>query len=360
MRHIVPAAALTVALAGAAVLVARPLFAAESAREAVERLMPELMSDEDARRKEAEKELLGLGEPGRVELERVTRDSDPRRAVTALRLLQNPRWTKAPLKDGEERLRREDGRDPAPEDDGTDDLDELAGDAVDLGRRFHEQLQRQIEEMHRRFADLEQDFTFEMPDLDTSVRSTGASRGSVVENDRRTSWTIDAEGRVKVTIQDGKDAPETTYEAKSLAELRDVEPEIAARLDKAMPRTPRGFTFRFGRGGGLELDPGRARERADRGARDTATPVLGIEWSPMPDVLREHLDVRGVVVETVVPGSLAAKLGLTRHDVLVELQGRSVTGSTDVRAALDGVPAGETVRARIVRKGRPQDVETKR
>ena len=58
-----------------------------------------------------------------------------------------------------------------------------------------------------------------------------------------------------------------------------------------------------------------------------------------------------MVVESVVHDSLAAKLGLKRYDVLVEVNGKKVAGSPDVRAALEGAKAGDTVKATIVRKG---------
>ena len=64
-----------------------------------------------------------------------------------------------------------------------------------------------------------------------------------------------------------------------------------------------------------------------------------------------------MVVETIVKDSLAEKLGLLRHDVLVEVQGKPVSTAPDVRAALDGVQPGDTVKAVVVRKGLKKALE---
>lgn len=354
MRAAIPVA---LALVAGATLVAFPgiLRAGdESPHDAVERLLPKLMSEDDSVRTDAEKQLFALGADGRAELERVTRDADPRRAVTALRLLQDRKWQQAAkLKDGEEPAQRE-GQD-ADRGGGTNDrLEELRA-----------RLERQMQEIRKRFEQFDRGFTWQVPPLSGMGRSLhGSSSGTIVENDRKTSWTIDADGRIKVTLQDGKDA-EQTYEAKSFDELKKDHPEVAERVEKALPRQDgRGFVFQWGtpdRPGGL---PGGVR-RLDPNQDDLfqleapQAPVLGIEWSPVPDVLREQLDLSdgGVVVESVVKGSLAAKLGLKRFDVLVDVNGRAVAGSPDVRAALDGAKAGDNVKATILRKGQRQVLE---
>src|SRR5437868_15444531 len=96
MRFALPATVL--AVSGAALLLALPAAlraADETPHDAVERLMPQLLSDDETTRADAERGLFQLGEAGRSELERMTRDGDPRKAITALRLLQSPKWNKA-------------------------------------------------------------------------------------------------------------------------------------------------------------------------------------------------------------------------------------------------------------------------
>jgi S1-C subfamily serine protease len=79
-------------------------------------------------------------------------------------------------------------------------------------------------------------------------------------------------------------------------------------------------------------------------------------------VLRDQFDLPsgGMVVETVVNDSLAEKLGLARHDVLLEIAGKPVGGSPDVRAALEGVKAGDKVTAVVLRKGQRKTLEAVR
>src|SRR5690349_21527233 len=107
MKFPLTAAALALG-AGAALLAFPGILRAgdETPHDAVERLMPQLLSDDDAVRADAERRVFDLGEAGRKELERVTRESDPRRAVTALRLLESPKWGR-PVKAGEQRVHKE-------------------------------------------------------------------------------------------------------------------------------------------------------------------------------------------------------------------------------------------------------------
>lgn len=344
-------------LTGAAALLALPAAlraADETPQDAIERLMPQLMSEDDAVRGEAEKSLFALGEAGRAELERVTRETDPRRAITALRLLQSPKWPKKAPAPGEQRAQREgDGEKPARPDDASRQFGDLEA-----------RMQREMEEMRRRFDEMERGFQLKLPQLDLHGGGLrGASSGSIIENDRKTSWTVEEDGHVKVTVQDGKDAPEQTFEAKDFETLKKEQPEIAKRVEPMIGSgSVRRFTWRLDPDQKIQLfDGSGARARGFDPFRidATQTPVLGVEWSPVPDVLRDQLELGagGIVVENVVAGSLAEKLGLARHDVIVELNGKPVSGSPDVRAALEGVKPGEKVSATIVRKGQRKVLE---
>jgi hypothetical protein len=353
MRLAIPATVL--ALAGAAALLTLPsvLVAGESARDAVERLMPQLLSEDDTQRADAEKSLFALGDAGRAELERITRENDPRRAVTALRLLQSPKWSKTATEPGEQRAQREDG--------ATD-----SNLPADLEQRLEEmraRLDRQAEELRRRFETFDRDFAVRMPQFEFRPGDAGgASSGTIVENDKKLSWSIDSGGRVKVTVEDGKDAPEQKYEAESMEALKKEHPEVAKRLEAVTggdwttiwrgPASPRVRVERGPRDGELKPDA-----PFDLGA--PATPVLGISWSPVPEVLRDQLELGtgGMVVEQVVPKSLAEKLGLAKNDVLLEVQGKPVAGAPDVRAALENEKEGEKVTALVVRKGQRKTLE---
>ena len=326
----------------------------ESVREKVERLLPDLMSESAPARDRAEREILALGEAGRAELDRITRDSDPKKAIVALKLLQSRRWDRA--KD-EEKAERDDGVAPAP------------GRKRDL-RDLREEIDRQMEELRRRMESWQKQFKPEdwfrdwAPEVgvESQERVRGSSSGRVVENDRSFSWTIDEKGKVKLTVKDGADAAETTVEAQSLDELRKAHPDLAKRLEEYVPQGGgRRFVFSWPghrRDGGAAapglLDGEEPLEPFGQ-AVEVPGPVLGIGWAPVPDVLRDQLDLpasAGMVVDSVTPGSLAQKLAVRRNDVLVKIAGRPVAGPPDVRKALEGVPTGETVEVEVIRKGK--------
>ena len=357
MRLTLPATVL--ALAGTAALVTIPaaLRADESAHDAVERLMPQLLSDDDTQRADAEKSLFALGDAGRAELERITRESDPRRAITALRLLQSGKWGKSAPKTGEQRAQREDDGD-----DGTSRLGGASGD-----ERFEDlrvRLEREMEDLRRRLESFDRDFKVRLPKFEFGPgAANGASSGTIVENDRTLGWTITADGHVTVTVKDGKDAPEQKYEAESIEALRKAHPDVAKRLESA---TGRDWTLSWSRDVAPRLRfldrtqrDGAGRSEAQDDLLEPQKPVLGVTWSPVPDVLRDQLDLGagGIVVEGVVDKSLAEKLGLARNDVLLEVQGKPVAGSADVRAALEGAKEGEKVTALVVRKGQRKTLE---
>lgn len=60
----------------------------------------------------------------------------------------------------------------------------------------------------------------------------------------------------------------------------------------------------------------------------------------------------GAVVAQVAPGSAAEQAGLLSGDVIVRLDGRSVTGSSDLRNAIGLLRVGTRVRLDVVRKGK--------
>lgn len=350
--------------------------AAESARDAVDRLLADFMSDDAATRERAEKAVVALGEPARAELDRLTRDTDPQKAIAALKLLQSPEWERRARREREAR------RDEAPRTPRLPDIDL---------RRFQDDFERQMEEFRRSLDAWRQQFDTGdwMPGFETrggtpseSENSRGASSGQVVENDRSLAWTIDDAGKVKVTVRDGKDAAEQVFEAPSLAELRKQHPDVAKRLDGFLPSgglrrwtlvwPPRASWDDTGakdrtapetrdpalRDGEQKLAPESrdAPSPPPTGPAEIAVPgpVLGITWGDVPDVLRDQCELPegGMVVQSVSPGSIASALGLRRNDVLLKLGGRDVSGPSGVRRALESVAVGSPLTAEILRKGR--------
>lgn len=351
------------ALAGGALLASPPslLAADETPAEAVERLLPALDSDVDDVRRKAEAELFALGPDGRQALEGLARSNDTKRAIMALRLLQRPEWSHSERGERELRLR-----------DAQERLD-------DMDRRFEEMQRRIRESLSRRFE-------IEIPQALEDLRNgtmSGSSQGSIRTEDETFEWSKASDGRVKVTIT-RKDEEPKTYEAPSVEELRKSEPDVAARLDEVLVHNgATRFRFHLPRGllewqGELEKgwdDLGRrkevedARKLAERLLRETHGavsqidgPMLGIHWTPPADVLAEQLDLPegAMVIEDVVEGSLAAKLGIERHDILLELNGRAVTGSASVQEILGSVKEGQALTALVVRKTKQVTLETTR
>ena len=86
---------------------------------------------------------------------------------------------------------------------------------------------------------------------------------------------------------------------------------------------------------------------------------LGVSiQSVTPDIARAfHLkDARGALVGDVSPDGPAAKAGLQRGDVIVELNGKPVTDVGDLRFEIAGISPGTTVHLQVSRKGAVRDL----
>jgi serine protease Do len=68
---------------------------------------------------------------------------------------------------------------------------------------------------------------------------------------------------------------------------------------------------------------------------------------------------RGVVVGRVAPESPASKAGLKETDVVTEVDGQRVEGSTQFRRMIREIPAGRTVKLTVWRDGRAQTLSAK-
>jgi S1-C subfamily serine protease len=94
-------------------------------------------------------------------------------------------------------------------------------------------------------------------------------------------------------------------------------------------------------------------------------PVLGV--IPIPDSRAWSVGIRGVVIYQVRPGSAAERAGMQslivdgagreHYDTIVEIDGHKIEGYGDLYDVLDQHKAGDRVKVRFVRDGRPREVE---
>jgi serine protease Do len=83
---------------------------------------------------------------------------------------------------------------------------------------------------------------------------------------------------------------------------------------------------------------------------------LGVWIGDVGEALRAHLKLgpdEGALVEEVVPGSPAAKMGVKRLDVIRKANGVRVGSAEDLRKALAEVKEGGKIELVLIRKGDP-------
>ena len=103
--------------------------------------------------------------------------------------------------------------------------------------------------------------------------------------------------------------------------------------------------------------PGADREARGEGkggredkAEERAPGAVGMRIAPLDRALAERLDVKGgVAIVRVEPGTPAARAGLRRGDVILQLDGREVSEPKAVAGVLETLRPGQTVRLWIQR-----------
>ncbi len=213
--------------------------------------------------------------------------------------------------------------------------------------------------------------------LEEDVAGGGAFSGggsvSITQSDgeRNVELTRGADGSLRVTIT--REGKSETYEAAGDEEFKAKHPEVWAEIEPLL----RGIRFEVGTRDlpplrppfGLDewpwgrrpwrLSPLFPREPVPPPAPGAEAPGgfrLGVWLGEMTEALRHHLRLaegQGVIVEDVVPGSLASRMGIERFDVIVKVAGRPVTGAEDIRTALADVKEGTTVEVEVIRRGAP-------
>jgi len=90
---------------------------------------------------------------------------------------------------------------------------------------------------------------------------------------------------------------------------------------------------------------------------------LGVRTDPLtPDVAEQFglpRDTKGVMVMEVTEGKAAEKAGLKRGDVIVTINEHAITSVDELRLSIAQMPPGTVVTLKIMRDGKPRNVEVK-
>ncbi len=112
-------------------------------------------------------------------------------------------------------------------------------------------------------------------------------------------------------------------------------PETGAEHWRGLPGNLHDFVYRFGRG------PAK----------------LGITYQELTDQLAEYFQVKqggGVLVTEVTEDGPASQAGLKAGDVILELAGKRIESSRDLRRGVDAADPGSTVEVKVLRDGQPK------
>lgn len=97
--------------------------------------------------------------------------------------------------------------------------------------------------------------------------------------------------------------------------------------------------------------------------RDGRAKLPGIGFVPLPEEVAQQHGIRGIVVQSVTPGSAAARAGLAGinaagrlGDVIVAADGKPVANVADLASVLERVGIGNTVRLTVARNGTRREV----
>ena len=89
---------------------------------------------------------------------------------------------------------------------------------------------------------------------------------------------------------------------------------------------------------------------------------LGVKVQEIGETLRDQLSLKeneGVLVTEVKPGSVAEKAGLKEHDILIKLEGKTVTDRWQFRADVLSALGKPEFDVEILRAGKKETVKVK-
>ncbi len=344
-------------------------------------LIESLGSDSGFERDEAFDELARRGEEARAALESAVSTKDPRVKDAVDRLLERLETADA---EGGLRLKDRFGR---PDAGGTsmpafprlrpfpfaggEEGDARDGDAD----AWHRQWNAEIEEWNRQLDTWMKGMLEGRGAFGGGLGAAPGAQGSFrtfrsdAEGSTGYELKVDADGHVTAKITRDRDGERTeeTVEAESMEQFKAEYPEVAKGLGLDFDvfggpgsgfglRVGPGFGPGSGFGGGFRM-PRSIQPWSDPGSalRQVGGPRLGVSVRAIEegDPLRAHVALDpgiGLLVEQVVPGSLADELDVRRNDILVEVGGVEVGSPADVRAGLEASDS-DGVEVEVIREG---------
>lgn len=157
------------------------------------------------------------------------------------------------------------------------------------------------------------------------------------------------------------------------AELNDAQPSQHGNLSDLLRNpwfVPVSFAaacvlfFAFNMAMVPETAPSPVAGTTDDTADNTATPLhrnnyIGLAADTIPDVLRTYSKLNpgeGIYVREVSPDSPAAKAGIRPVDIVLAIDGQTVSNADDINRLINAKNCGESVRVALVRSGQRTDV----
>ena len=346
----------------------------------VEHWIEDLGSDDYDKRVAAERALQGLGKtalPGREKAAETSDDSEVQwRARRLVRWIENGRegGTVEPRRPQQPRAA-----------DGDRARDRLGDMLQRLKADFDFDIDIDFDNGGTRVPELRDDpFTDFEPRMRELRQRLQDMHGRAQQSESRgMSMQVGPDG-VRVEVEEQNEAGETeskVYEAPDMKTFRDQYADVLKEhgLDAGfdfqwhgqLPTDLPSFDFaeqwqqESGWPSGFVPLPADGQRRAaigritPRSAPQAAPPSdgerLGVFVRPeIPEVLRDYLELDsdlGLMVESVQEGSLAARLGLRRADIVTAIGDAKIGSPADVATALRAVAAGDEVEVSYLRKG---------
>ncbi len=174
--------------------------------------------------------------------------------------------------------------------------------------------------------------------------------GSFSENGKKGTYQLTSTGnggyKLAAKLLDGETVLKEIKDQGTFSDLRKKYKFLGSRglfVATAMP--------------GFDLDAG-TTSVLRRFVTGLPQPIIGVVARPATETLRHHLELPtggGVVLDKILPGSRAERIGLKQHDILVRIDGTLVDEAKQVRKlAKDGV------KLELIRRGKRLSLTTGR